>query len=211
MPGKKTIALLLVLALLFFADRSARHYEESQIARSIKTSLDLKEEPEVALRGFPFLTEMVQGRISSCTVSVDSLVEGRIRFSNIQLLLVDLTFSVRQFLERNLRAIHARRGVGTASIRQNDLNTFLRAHGVPFMVSFRNGQTVAQLSSLSAPIDLGLKISDGSLEISAGSLPTVSVPLPSALHGIVYGSARPGRGRLLLNFRLEHPTLDLTR
>jgi hypothetical protein len=210
MRGKTAILLLVLVVLLFFADQTARHYEESQVGRSIKSSLNLDAQPEVDLRGFPFLTEMAGGRISSARVAVSSLTERGIRFSDIRVLFADLRFSFQQFLKGNLRAIRADSGVGTASVKQSDLNAFLRAHAVPFTLAFENGHTVARLSALSAPIDIALKISDGSLQVSAGSLPAVSVPLPTALHGIVYGSAHPGAGRLLLDFRMHHPTLDLT-
>jgi hypothetical protein len=54
-----------------------------------------------------------------------------------------------------------------------------------------------------------VQISQGSLRISAASLPEVSIPLPDVLPGLVYGTARPGDGRLILKFRLHHPALDL--
>jgi LmeA-like phospholipid-binding len=205
-----SVAALIVAALLLFAaDQGARYYEQAQVAHSIKKSLGLQTDPDVALGGFPFLAEMAQGQIPSAAISVAGLQEGGLKFSGVHLVLLKLKFSLSQFLNARLHSIRAASGIGRASISVRSVNAFLRAHRVPFTLSFKNGQAITQLGSLSAAIDVGIKVSDGSLQISAGPLPKVYVPLPHVLPGLVYGSARPGDGSLIFNFRLRRPTLDL--
>jgi LmeA-like phospholipid-binding len=201
--------LIVVAVLLLAADQGARQYEQAQVAHSIRETFDLGTDPQVELRGFPFMVEMAQGSIPSATISIADLREGSLRFSPVRLTLVDLKFSLSQLLNAHLHSIRATRGVGQASITAKSVNAFLQAHGVPFSLSFRNGQTITQLGAFSAAIKVGVEVSDGSLKISAGSLPGVSVPLPQVLPGLVYGSARPGDGSLIFNFRLHRPRLDL--
>jgi LmeA-like phospholipid-binding len=203
------IAVAVLVVLLLLADVGARRYEEARVASSIQKSLNLRAKPAVSLHGFPFLSEVVQGKISTGTVSASMIRQSSIRFSDVHLVLQDITFSVSQLLNGNLHAIHAVRGVGRAAVTAAALNSFLGAHGVPFDLGFEKGQTIARLGPLSAPIDVQLTLVDGTLRISAGPLPAVAVPLPPLLRGITYGATRPGRGRLILNFRLDHPTLDL--
>lgn len=205
------IALILVGVLLVAADEGARRYEEAKVADSIKSALSLPARPHVSLRGFPFLSELAQGQIPSGQISVATLQQGSLRLSGIHLLLVKLSFSFSQLLHGRLHAIHAASGVGSASVTEASFNSFLRAHGVPLGLTFKGGRATTKLGPLSAGITLAVRISQGALQISAASLPAVSIPLPDVLPGLVYGTARPGDGRLILNFRLRHPALDLRR
>jgi hypothetical protein len=205
------IVLGIVLALLLLGDSAARHYEESQVASSIKTSLSLSAEPHVALRGFPFILELAHGKISSATLAANRITAGSVTFSNIHLLLHNLRFSIDELLKGRLAAIHASGGIGDASINTASVNAFLRAHGAPFQVSFEGGRTVAKIGPLSAGINVTMKIVNGSLLLSAGSgpLPQLSIPLPPIFRNLSYGAVRAGTGRLILDFHLLHPTLDL--
>jgi LmeA-like phospholipid-binding len=184
------IAVAILVVLLLLADVGARRYEEARVASAIQKSLNLRAKPAVSLHGFPFLAEVVQGKISTGTVSASTIRQSSIRFSDVHLVLQDITFSVSQLVNGNLHAIHAVRGLGRAAVTAAALNFF-------------------RLGPLSAPIDVQLTLVDGTLRISAGPLPAVAVPLPPLLRGITYGATRPGRGRLILNFRLDQPTLDL--
>jgi LmeA-like phospholipid-binding len=205
------IALAIVIGLLVLGDSVARHYEESQVANSIKTSLSLSAKPRVSLHGFPFILELARGKISSATLAADRITAGSVTFSDIHVLLHHLRFSIDQLLTGKLEKIHAAGGIGDASITTASVNTFLRAHGAPFQVSFEGGRTVAKLGPLSAGVNVSMKVSNGSLLISTGSssLPQLSIPLPPIFKNISYGAARAGTGRLILDFRLLHPTLDL--
>jgi hypothetical protein len=203
------VTLIVVALVLLAVDEGARLYEQAQVARSIKTSLGLRREPKVELHGFPFLVEMAHGRIKEGSVSAAGLKRGPLTFTTVHLVLHRLRFSLPQLVHLRLHSIRAASGVGHGSISADSVNALLAAHGVPFTVSFKNGKTVTHLGGFSAAIDVALQISDGSLRLSAGSLPAVSVPLPRVLPGLIYGSARPGTGSLLFNFRLERPRLDL--
>jgi LmeA-like phospholipid-binding len=205
------IALAIVIGLLVLGDSAARHYEESQVANSIKTSLSLPAKPDVSLHGFPFILELAHGKISSATLAADKIPAGSVTFSNIHLLLHHLRFSIDQLLTGKLEKIHAAGGLGDASITTASANAFLRAHGAPFQVSFEGGRTVAKVGPLSAGVNVSMKISNGSLLLSsgAGPLPQLSIPLPPIFQNVSYGAVRAGTGRLILDFRLLHPTLDL--
>jgi hypothetical protein len=210
-PLRSAVLTAVVLLLLLGADQGARHYEEARVAHSIKSSLHLRTEPDVSLHGFPFISEMARGEISTATIATSSITTGSATFSDVYLLLRTLRFSVRDLLNGHLAAIHAAAGIGTASMTTSSVNAFLRAHDVPFEMGFRGGKAIARLGPVAAPIDVVVTISNGSLRISAGPLPPVSLPLPAAFQGVTYGSLHPGEGRLILNLRLDHPTLDLRR
>ncbi|MEA2509732.1 MAG: LmeA-like phospholipid-binding [Actinomycetota bacterium] len=203
--------LVVVAALLVLADFGLRHYEESRVASSIKTSLHLPAKPDVSLHGFSFISELAHGRITSASIAAASVRAGSVMFSDVHLMLHHLRFSIDQLLNGNLAAVHAAAGSGDASITAGTVNAFLHAHGAPFQVAFQGGRTIARLGPLAASIDATMKIANGSLVLATGSssLPQFSVPLPTIFHSLSYGAVRPGNGSLILNFRVLHPTLAL--
>ncbi|MDP9224439.1 MAG: DUF2993 domain-containing protein, partial [Actinomycetota bacterium] len=203
------IALLVLAVLLLAADEGARRYEESRLARSIQTSLKLRAPPQVTLHGFPFLPALVQGRISSASISSSQVTAESIRFSDVRVQLQDVRFSVTRLLRGTLRTIHATRGSGTASITSASLGSYLHGHGAPLNVAIRRGRVVAKAGPLSAALPVRLSISDNHLQLAAGPLPSFSIPLPDILHGLVYGSVVAADSKLRLSFRLHHPSLDL--
>jgi hypothetical protein len=208
-PLRSAVVTATVVLVLLAADYGARHYEEGRVARSIQTSLQLRSEPSVSLHGFPFISELARGEISTATIATSSITRGPARFSDVHVLLRNLRFSVRDLFDGHLAAIHAAAGIGTASMTTSSVNAFLGAHDVPFKMDFKGGHAIARLGPLTAPVDVAVTISNGSVHISAGSLPAVSLPLPAAFQGVTYGSLHAGTGRLILDLRLDHPTLDL--
>jgi LmeA-like phospholipid-binding len=205
------IAVAIVIGFLVVGDSALRHFEETQVATSIKNSLDLSSKPDVSLYGFPFAFELVRGKISSATIAANRITAGSVTFSDIHVALRSLRFSIGQLVTGKLDAIHASRGAGHASITTVSANKFLHAHGAPFQVSFERGRTIAKLGPLSAGINVSMVVTNGNLVISPGSssLPQLSIPLPAIFQNLSYGAVRAGTGRLILQFRLLHPTLDL--
>lgn len=54
-----SLIVIVVLGLLFVAaDRVALYLAQDEVAAKVQSSLDLPEEPEVSVRGFPFLTQL---------------------------------------------------------------------------------------------------------------------------------------------------------
>ncbi|WP_026449429.1 LmeA family phospholipid-binding protein [Actinopolyspora mortivallis] len=60
-PKKLVITLLVVLGLLVAADFGAAAVAENRVATKLGDSLELGQEPEVRINGFPFLTQAARG------------------------------------------------------------------------------------------------------------------------------------------------------
>lgn len=69
--------VLLVVALVVAADRYVLARTEDRIAGALVTTLDVSGTPEVMIRGFPFLTQLVAGEITTVDVRASGMaVEG---------------------------------------------------------------------------------------------------------------------------------------
>ncbi|MFJ9105556.1 DUF2993 domain-containing protein [Streptomyces sp. NPDC102405] len=80
----KTVASLLVLAaFLTLADRWALLYAEHRAADTLKDRLRLTAAPEVEIDGFPFLPQLVGGRLESVKVTVPDVAADRVTLAAV--------------------------------------------------------------------------------------------------------------------------------
>ena len=71
---RRLVVTVVVLAGLFVAaDRLAVTYAQNQAAQRIKTSQDLSAAPAVDVKGFPFLTQVLDHRLDEVTVTAEDV------------------------------------------------------------------------------------------------------------------------------------------
>lgn len=68
--------LLVLVVLLFVADRVALDLSEEAVAQRVQATAGLAEPPDVEIRGIPFLTQAVRGRYSDVVVRADAVSAG---------------------------------------------------------------------------------------------------------------------------------------
>lgn len=82
--GKITVILLIVLAVLaLVADRGGQLAVERVAAGRIKTTLSTPDRPNVDLGGFPFLTELMRGRIRHAVIDVVDADGGKVQIARL--------------------------------------------------------------------------------------------------------------------------------
>jgi hypothetical protein len=62
------IALVILCALFVAADRIAVGVADSQVASKLQTSRGLAQKPSVSIGGFPFLTQLIGGKLDDVKV-----------------------------------------------------------------------------------------------------------------------------------------------
>jgi hypothetical protein len=82
--GKITVIVLIVLAVLaLVADRGGQLAVERVAAGRIKTTLSTPDRPNVDLGGFPFLTELMRGRIRHAVIDVVDADGGKVQIARL--------------------------------------------------------------------------------------------------------------------------------
>ncbi|SFS35080.1 Protein of unknown function [Streptomyces harbinensis] len=120
-----SVIVLVVLGVLFtVADRLAVSYAEDEVAAKAQSSLGLSETPDVSVKGFPFLTQILGKNLSRVDVGLDSYpaqVDGTsITVEQLDIELRDLK------LGSNYSTATARQADGTGLITYEELG---RAYG----------------------------------------------------------------------------------
>lgn len=84
MPIKLVVALAVGLCFLVVGDRWATLYAENQAEKTLQKAMHLQAEPEVHMRGFPFLTQLADQHLDDVEVTIPHLPAGRISISKVQ-------------------------------------------------------------------------------------------------------------------------------
>lgn len=86
---KLFIALVVVVVVLVGADFGTRAYAEAQIATQIQKN-GFAGRPDVSIAGFPFLTQVVSGKIGQITISAANVPAGPVIITKIDAVLTDV-------------------------------------------------------------------------------------------------------------------------
>lgn len=129
------LALLVFLAVLFVvADRVVLKLAEDRAATALQQSQDLPSTPSVTFSGFPFLTQLAEGRFSEVTVRASGIDVGR----NASLHLATVVVHLDSVTARDsYHTFHAESATADATI---DYVDFSRTLGIP--VSYAGGDRV---------------------------------------------------------------------
>ncbi len=80
---KAVVGLVVLAAFLTLADRWAVLYAEHRAADVLKDRMKLVAAPEVEIGGFPFLTQLADGRLESVKVTVPDLAADRVSLAKV--------------------------------------------------------------------------------------------------------------------------------
>jgi hypothetical protein len=76
------IFLILLVGLVIAADRIGVLVAQDQIAKTVASQYRLDHKPAVKIKGFPFLTQALQGRYGEIDVKVGDLDQAGVHLAN---------------------------------------------------------------------------------------------------------------------------------
>ena len=234
---RKLFGLVLLLVALVGVDRGAAYLAGQQVADRIQRSAHLATPPHVTVGGFPFLTQVVQGRYSRVSaqttgpVSVNGLGVDRLEAS-VEGARAPLSALTGGTLS-SVPVDHAQAG---AHITWAELDRLvaarLQGQGVRLAFSSAGGNTVRVRGAVTTPLgdvtvrgDADVTVRRGVLRVAVSggdlrSAPTVvrsalqsaldrSFPLPKLPMGFTVTSAAPDATGLALRAEASNTTLAL--
>ena len=208
---KLLVALVLIVVLGVVADVGARAYAERRVREEMSRSLDLSEEPDVSLGGFPFLLHLLRGTLPSVDVVASDVPAGRLRFDIVRMNLHDVSFSFADLLSRS-GTVRADRADGTATVTPGDVMAALRDSGIPLSVEFSDGVIRITAAQLPGEVEASVKL-EGQRLLFSPSRPALplefALDLPRFVPGMVYTDARIEGSVGVLTFRADQPTFDV--
>lgn len=173
--------------LLWGADSAARLGAETLLARNIQDSTGVTERPEVTVRGWFFLPQVIRGAYHEVDVTTRGLTTGPLRVDQVNSRLYDVRVPFHDVLVRDVRRV----GVGTSqeevTLRYADLNAYFEATGRSLELGpAEDGsvQVIGTAKVLGRPVQatatVDLSVSQGTLRVEPRSIDTGPVSMGPA-------------------------------
>jgi hypothetical protein len=118
---KLVIGLLVLLLLLGVADRVAVRIAQEQVAKKLRETGQLSEDPQVTIRGFPFLTQALAGRYDRIDVETKAFTRGGVVLSKLDVSLIGARVPAGDALGGTVRSVPVEGLRATAVVRYVDL------------------------------------------------------------------------------------------
>lgn len=204
---RRSIIVLLVVGIFATAavlvDIFAKGMAERTVATSVKDGLELEEEPSVAIGGFPFIVNLLNGVVPEVALEAENVGRGRVRLDVVTLTLNNVRLDTDALLSEDARSIVIGGGRGTAVMSATSLSRLLQRQGVAATIDFIDGEVVVSPEGSLEQASADLSLEGRNLVLSSSLFPeSVSLPLPTIAEGLTYRSLEIGEGRALLEIGL---------
>jgi LmeA-like phospholipid-binding len=136
------IVLIVLLVLVVGADRLAWKLAEREVGSQIQSSEGLSKRPDVSIGGFPFLTQVVQGRYSSVSANLEDLTaEQGLTIDHTRVQLTGLQVPLNSLLNQSLDSVPVEAATATGNVSYASLNAAAAARipGDQLAVRFARG------------------------------------------------------------------------
>lgn len=192
------VAQLLVVAAAYALagwglDWLSRVGAQSLVARSIQRAEHLAIRPDVDVRGWFFVPQVVTGTYGEVDVRVQGIQDGPLRLADVRAQLYGVHVSLHDVVTRAVSAVPVDRTHETVTLTYADLNTYLRSQGEQLTISAGPpGQVriTAHATVLGHPIDVSadaeVRARPGYLEVTPTRLDTAG-PLDGPIRALLGG------------------------
>ncbi len=199
---KLGISLVILIALLAFADRLSARVAGQLVADQIKSNQNLSTTPKVTITGVPFLTQLVRGSYDEVDATAVNVPMGELRATALNLKLYGVQVKAKDVVTQSVTSIPVDHANGTVLLSYAEINRWGAKHHVKVSygangdVTISGSITVAgrtfsgsAAGSLSA-VPNGIKVTVGQVQ-AQGLSPVVSGLLGNRLTFVVPTSGLP--------------------
>lgn len=122
---RAVIVVVVLIVLAVVADFGTAAAAEYQVSQQMRQRLQLSDDPDVRVTGFPFLTQAFAGDFQNVEVSADRISVGPLREVGVRAELHHVRVSLSDLLSSADRSVRVDDAVGTVRINANDLGRVL--------------------------------------------------------------------------------------
>ncbi|MBV9292250.1 MAG: DUF2993 domain-containing protein [Frankiales bacterium] len=194
------VTLLVLFAVLVVADRLAVSAAQRDVAQRLQVEQHLDHRPDVSIRGFPFLTQLVGGRYDEVDVTVRGLHAGPLAVSRVVAHLHGVHVSLGDVVRQHVSRVPIDRASAEVVLSFGDLNTFLLSRQSA-RISAAGGKVHLSDDFGGLHVDLTLPIEvrgDAIVIRGSGPLPDLTIPSSGLPFHLRLDSVQVGRNGLVV-------------
>lgn len=185
------IVLLVLLVLLFAADRAVESVAQDAVAEDVRVSAGLAAAPEVDLGGFPFLHEAVRGRYERISVTARDVPAGEVVLQRLDAVLLGAQVPLSDALSDTVSRIPVDLVTARAVVSYDELEEASRDRRLTFEPDDDRLRVTGFVEvfgqELSAVAVSRLDVVDGELVVTAESFEVGNGAADSLLTGALQG------------------------
>jgi hypothetical protein len=121
------IAVVIFVVLLIAADRISLIVAESQIADRVQKSQDLASRPNVSIKGFPFLTQVLFGRYHEVDVSVRGFAQSGLTVDKLSVRAHGVSVPLSKVMSGSVSEVPVDHADAVVSVDYAHVNAFISA------------------------------------------------------------------------------------
>jgi hypothetical protein len=118
---KLVVSVAVLLALLLVADRVAASIAAGVVADKLQASGGLSSKPDVSIKGFPFLTQALEGRYDRIDVSAKDVRRGGVRLARLDVTVKGARIPLGDALSGKVSNVPAEGLTATAVVQYVDI------------------------------------------------------------------------------------------
>jgi hypothetical protein len=150
---KLVVVVVVVLAALVALDRVAVYVAEGQIAERVQDSQSLASRPDVSIKGFPFLTQVLRGRYKEVTASAHGIDREGLRLSDVTVIAEGVRVDLGDLVGGSVRTVPVDHARGSVLVSYDDLNAYLAQRvEVPKVQVGHSGSNLKVTGSIQLPV-----------------------------------------------------------
>jgi hypothetical protein len=124
---RKAFVICLILLIVFggialAGDIFGRRVAQNEIAKNVASQYGLDHTPDVSIKGFPFLTQAVDGRYKEIDINVGDLTEQGIRLTGTKVALKGVTAPMSDAMNGDSSKMVADSATSTFTVGYDDVN-----------------------------------------------------------------------------------------
>lgn len=188
------VVAVLVLAALVAADRLTAFLATRSLAKRVQSAQQLAARPGAAIRGFPFLTQVLTGRYREVDLATRApVIEQGVRISAASVRLRGVSVGLSDMLHGAVADVPVRSGRGTALLTYGDLNRLAQQNaggaGADVTLASAGPGRVRVTGPFGLSITTAASVVDGQLRLSpdAGQLSALPAPVRDQVSSLLAG------------------------
>jgi hypothetical protein len=195
------VTLAILVVLLIAADRIALLVADSQIADRVQKSQELSAHPQVSIKGFPFLTQVLGGRYHEVDVSVRNVTRGGLTVDKLTVRAHGVSVPLSKVVSGSVSEVPVDRADAVVTLGYQNLNAYISSQlGQVLNVSADNGN-LKLTGTLPFPPRISLS-AQAQIEVSGSAITLRPVAVASILAKIPGNRVAAGLVEQFLTVRL---------
>jgi hypothetical protein len=147
--AKIGVVLIFVVAVLLFLDRVSVYVAQNSVASKLTNYAQFDDKPTVRIGGFPFLTQVVQGKYDNVEVKSEAVTVGNVQKARFDVHLRGMSLPLSKAFGGHVDSVPVHQVQGTVELSYADLS---RISEVPGLTFSRAGNSLRVTGSINVPV-----------------------------------------------------------